>query len=125
MVLGSAAKPCLPLPGPPPRRGRAAGFSGLTVAGLSAAGHAAGLSWPFYAATAGAGAHLLWQARAFLRRPPGCPLLSPRLTPAGPVRPQVHTVDLGSPPDCSRKFRSNSWVGALVFSGIVLGKAVA
>jgi 4-hydroxybenzoate polyprenyltransferase len=35
---------------------------------------------------------------------------------------QVKTVDIDDPADCLKKFRSNSWLGALVFVGILLGK---
>ena len=44
------------------------GFSAATVAGLAAAGHAAGVGWPYYVGVAAAGAHLAWQARAHVLR---------------------------------------------------------
>jgi hypothetical protein len=39
------------------------GFSVAMLAGLTAAGHAAGVGWPYYAGVAAAGSHLAWQAR--------------------------------------------------------------
>ncbi|KAG9151460.1 hypothetical protein Leryth_015068 [Lithospermum erythrorhizon] len=35
---------------------------------------------------------------------------------------QIFTVDLSSPMDCGRKFVSNQWFGAIIFSGIFLGR---
>ncbi|KAG9458913.1 hypothetical protein H6P81_003421 [Aristolochia fimbriata] len=35
---------------------------------------------------------------------------------------QIWTVDLSNRTDCNRKFVSNKWFGAIVFSGILLGK---
>ncbi|KAL6574777.1 Palmitoyl-protein thioesterase 1 [Orobanche minor] len=37
---------------------------------------------------------------------------------------QIWAVDLKSPADCGRKFRSNKYFGAIVFLAILLGKAV-
>ena len=78
-------------------------FGGGAVGGLALAGTAAGLPLGFsdgaptpLSATLAAGAlHLGWQAVA---------------------------VDLSSPDDCLRKFRSNHSFGALIFAGIVAGK---
>jgi len=53
------------------------------------------MGWPFYAVMTTAAGHLAWQ---------------------------ILTVDISSRADCNRKFVSNKWFGALVFSGIVLGK---
>lgn len=50
---------------------------------------------PFYVALAGVASHLVWQIR---------------------------TVDLDSRADCLTKFKSNRDLGALMFTGIVLGK---
>lgn len=34
---------------------------------------------------------------------------------------QISTLDINNPKDCSKKFLSNTWVGFILFSGIVLG----
>ena len=75
-----------------------AGFSALTVAGLAAAGHAAGVGDPYYVGVTAAAAHLAWQLRS---------------------------VDLRSRADCAAKFRSNVHLGAIVFAGAVAGKLTA
>eukprot|EP00850_Spirogloea_muscicola_P003529 SM000014S00317 [mRNA] locus=s14:636460:639298:- [translate_table: standard] len=72
-----------------------AAFSCSTLLGLGLAGHAAGLGWPYYAALAAAGGHLAWQ---------------------------VGTVDTDNRADCHAKFLSNKWLGAIDFTGTVLGK---
>lgn len=85
-----------------------AGFGAAAVAGLYGAGAAAGLSVAdagsafgaspfFWLSAAGSAAHLAWQAS---------------------------TVRLDDGPDCMRKFSSNRWLGALVFAGIALDRAV-
>mmetsp|Transcript_25236 Transcript_25236/g.47702 ORF Transcript_25236/g.47702 Transcript_25236/m.47702 type:complete len:432 (+) Transcript_25236:199-1494(+) len=73
------------------------GFTATAVGGLAAAGYAAGIGWPYYAAVAATGAHLCWQ---------------------------VHTVDMNNPKDCGDKFRSNITAGAIPFLGIVAGNLV-
>lgn len=35
--------------------------------------------------------------------------------------PQIRTVDLNNADDCARKFKSNTWLGAVMFLGIVAG----
>ena len=74
------------------------GFAGLAGAGLAASGVAAGCGAPFFVSAAAAGGHLLWQ---------------------------VWTVDLDSREDCSAKFASNKWYGALVYAGIVADGALS
>mmetsp|Transcript_61950 Transcript_61950/g.146800 ORF Transcript_61950/g.146800 Transcript_61950/m.146800 type:complete len:292 (-) Transcript_61950:22-897(-) len=75
-----------------------AAWSCLFISGLALSGADVGLGAPFYASLLGASAHLAWQ---------------------------VGTVDLGKPADCAAKFRSNRWIGLIVFVGIVLGKFTA
>eukprot|EP00898_Chlorokybus_atmophyticus_P003277 jgi/Chlat1/3950/Chrsp26S04035 len=71
------------------------GFTACTVAGLAAAGSAAQIGWPFYAAVAAGGAHLGWQ---------------------------VATVNIHNRDDCAAKFASNKWFGAVICTGAVLGR---
>jgi 4-hydroxybenzoate polyprenyltransferase len=75
-----------------------AGFALLSVMFMAAALAAAGMAWPAWAGLAGAAAHLAWQAR---------------------------TVDFGDPASCLAVFRSNRWVGWILFAGIVLGRWLA
>ncbi|KAL8244600.1 hypothetical protein R6Q59_010858 [Mikania micrantha] len=44
------------------------------------------------------------------------------LAASGQLAWQIWTVDISSAADCSRKFVSNKWFGALVFGGILMGK---
>ncbi|KAK8493655.1 hypothetical protein V6N13_046691 [Hibiscus sabdariffa] len=71
------------------------GFATACIGSFALAGYNAALGWPFYAFLAAAAAQLAWQ---------------------------IGTADLSSPADCNRKFVSNKWFGALIFSGILLGK---
>jgi 4-hydroxybenzoate polyprenyltransferase len=59
-----------------------------------ASGMAAGLGWPFGAGVAAALVHLMWQAAR---------------------------VDTDDPADCLAKFRTNRWVGWLLFAAIAAG----
>ncbi len=70
------------------------GFSAVMVGGLCLAGVAASQTWPFYLSVAAAAAHL---------------------------GHQVGTLDIRNGPDCGKKFVSNRRLGAIVFTGIVLG----
>jgi len=70
------------------------GFSVLTVGGIGAAGHMAGLSIPFYAALGAGGAQLGWQ---------------------------VAGAKLDDPQDLWKRFVSNNWFGATILVGIVAG----
>ena len=84
--LGDGTKPWL------------AGFYGATLLLLGAAGHFAGLGWPYGVALLVALAHLAWQ---------------------------VHAVDLDDPKDCLLRFRSNRDLGLIVLVGIALGRLAA
>lgn len=70
------------------------GFSIVKIAGLGLVGHLAEQTWPYYLALAGTAAHLAWQ---------------------------VGTVNIDDGNDCWRKFKSNQWLGAILFIGIVAG----
>lgn len=71
-------------------------FYAAAAALFGAAGHAAGLSSPFWVALAAAGAQMAWQA---------------------------WRVDTDQPADCLAKFRSNRLVGWILLAGIVAGSA--
>lgn len=71
------------------------GFGVACISCLTLSGFNADVGWPFYAVMTTAAGHLAWQ---------------------------ILTVDISSRADCNRKFVSNKWFGALVFSGILLGK---
>lgn len=72
-------------------------FYGLAAAGLAGAGALAGLGWPFYLGLGAAAALFAWQAA---------------------------TLRLDNPADCLAKFKTNGWVGVVVFAGIVVAKAL-
>lgn len=74
------------------------GFGAACVGSLALSGYNADLGWPYYPFIAAAAAQLAWQ---------------------------VSTVDLSSRSDCNKKFVSNKWFGALVFSGILFGRLVS
>ena len=65
------------------------------IAGLAAAGQAAGLGVIYHGAIAAAAAHLAWQ---------------------------IASVQLNTPADCMAKFVSNKRLGAIVFAGIATDK---
>lgn len=71
------------------------GFGIACIGSLALSGYNANLGWPYYVFLTGASAHLAWQ---------------------------IWTVDISSGPDCSRKFVSNKWFGAIVFGGILMGR---
>eukprot|EP01018_Ginkgo_biloba_P010589 Gb_40801 [translate_table: standard] len=71
------------------------GFGVACISSLALSGFNAGLGWPFYIGITTAASHLAWQ---------------------------ILTVDISNRVDCNRKFVSNKWFGALVFSGILLGR---
>lgn len=73
----------------------ASGFGVASIGSLLLAGYNADIGWPFYVLSMAASGQLAWQ---------------------------IWTVDLSSPTDCNRMFESNKWFGAVVFSGILLGK---
>ncbi|ORX62754.1 para-hydroxybenzoate-polyprenyltransferase [Hesseltinella vesiculosa] len=70
-----------------------AGFSATFVSMTALSGYMNGQGLPFYLISVlGTAAHLTWQLR---------------------------TVDYNSPADCWSKFKSNTWTGAILWSGIV------
>ncbi|XVF44533.1 hypothetical protein PTKIN_Ptkin02bG0131800 [Pterospermum kingtungense] len=72
-----------------------AGFGILCISSLALSGFNADIGWPYYACLAAASGQLAWQ---------------------------IWTVNLTSRADCNRKFVSNKWFGALIFSGILFGR---
>ncbi|KAK1435928.1 hypothetical protein QVD17_01701 [Tagetes erecta] len=71
------------------------GFGIACISSLALSGFNANLGLPYYAFLAAASGQLAWQ---------------------------IWTVDISSAADCSRKFVSNKWFGALVFGGILMGR---
>ncbi|KAF3964805.1 hypothetical protein CMV_010943 [Castanea mollissima] len=71
------------------------GFGIASISSLALCGYNAGIGWPYYAFLTAASGQLAWQIR---------------------------TVDLSSRADCNRKFVSNKWFGAIIFSGILFGR---
>ncbi|XP_062016745.1 4-hydroxybenzoate polyprenyltransferase, mitochondrial-like [Rosa rugosa] len=71
------------------------GFGILCISSLALSGYNAEIGWPYYALLAVASGQLAWQ---------------------------IWTVDLSSRLDCNRKFVSNKWFGAIICSGILLGR---
>ncbi|XP_027124411.1 4-hydroxybenzoate geranyltransferase 2-like [Coffea arabica] len=71
------------------------GFAAASIASLALTGFNANIGWPFYGLLAAASGHLAWQ---------------------------IWDVDLSNPADCSRKFVSNIWFGAIVFGAILCGR---
>ncbi|KAJ0989788.1 hypothetical protein J5N97_008144 [Dioscorea zingiberensis] len=71
------------------------GFGIACISSLSISGFNAELAWPYYLFLTGAAGQLGWQ---------------------------ILTVDLSDRADCNRKFVSNKWFGAFVFSGILFGR---
>ncbi|RAL47610.1 hypothetical protein DM860_011348 [Cuscuta australis] len=74
-----------------------AGFGLACTSSLALCGYNADIGWPYYAFLVAATYQLAWQ---------------------------IWTVDLSSRADCSRKFVSNKWFGALIFSGILFGRVL-
>ncbi len=72
-------------------------FYGVSIALIGLAGALAGLAWPFHVGLAAAGAQLAWQAT---------------------------NVKIDAANDCLAKFKSNQWLGAIVFAAIVAGQLV-
>ena len=70
-------------------------FFGAAIFFFALAGQLAHLAWPFFAALALAGLHLLWQARR---------------------------VDLADPADCLAMFRANRTVGWIILIGIIAAR---
>ncbi|KAK5969713.1 hypothetical protein GCK32_005406 [Trichostrongylus colubriformis] len=70
------------------------GFGTAAVAGLGLTGYIAEQTWPYYLALFGTAAQLAWQ---------------------------VGTVNINDSKDCWNKFKSNQWMGVILFAGIVAG----
>ncbi|KAL2492709.1 4-hydroxybenzoate polyprenyltransferase [Abeliophyllum distichum] len=71
------------------------GFGIACIGSLACSGFYANIGWPYYTFLLAASGQLAWQ---------------------------ILTVDLSSRADCNRKFVSNKWFGALVFTGILCGR---
>ncbi len=72
-------------------------FYAVAVALIGVAGSLAGLAWPFYLGLGLAAAQLAWQAAR---------------------------VDIDAPADCLATFKSNKWLGLIVFAAIVAGRVL-
>ncbi|XP_064604542.1 4-hydroxybenzoate polyprenyltransferase, mitochondrial-like isoform X2 [Liolophura sinensis] len=70
------------------------GFAAVMMSGLTCTGVMCEQTWPYYLAVATTGTHLAYQ---------------------------IYDVDLNNPDDCARKFRSNSWLGMILFLGAAFG----
>ncbi|KHN78549.1 4-hydroxybenzoate polyprenyltransferase, mitochondrial [Toxocara canis] len=70
------------------------GFATLMVSGLTVTGALVGQTWPYYCMLGATAAQLSWQ---------------------------IGTLKIDEPDDCWTKFRSNQWLGAMLFVGIVAG----
>ncbi|XP_041012010.1 4-hydroxybenzoate polyprenyltransferase, mitochondrial [Juglans microcarpa x Juglans regia] len=79
-------------------KGWITGFGIACISSLTLSGFNAGIGWPYYAFLAAASGQLAWQ---------------------------IWTVDLSSRADCNRKFVSNKWFGAILFSGILFGRVLS
>ncbi|KAM2140671.1 hypothetical protein ACFX1Q_007048 [Malus domestica] len=71
------------------------GFGIMCMSSLALSGYSAEIGWPYYTFLGVAFGQLAWQ---------------------------ISTVDLSSPADCSRKFVSNKWFGAILFIAILFGR---
>ncbi|KAJ6837781.1 4-hydroxybenzoate polyprenyltransferase, mitochondrial isoform X1 [Iris pallida] len=71
------------------------GFGIACIASLTLSGYNAELAWPYYPFLMVAASQLGWQ---------------------------IISVDLSNRADCNRKFVSNKWFGAFVFTGILFGR---
>jgi 4-hydroxybenzoate polyprenyltransferase len=70
-------------------------FYALALLGFGAAGAAAELAWPYWLALAAAALQLAWQ---------------------------INGLRIDDPADCLTRFRSNRWIGWILFAGIVAGQ---
>jgi 4-hydroxybenzoate polyprenyltransferase len=70
-------------------------FYALALAGIAAAGAAAGLGWPFWLALLGGGLQLGWQVKG---------------------------LRIDDPSDCLARFRSNRWIGWILLAGILAAR---
>jgi 4-hydroxybenzoate polyprenyltransferase len=85
LKLGAATRPWLAV------------FYAAAVLLMMAAGHLAGLQWPYFLGLAAAGLHLAWQ---------------------------VNGVDIDDPKDCLATFKSNRDFGLIVLASIIAGQVV-
>uniref|UniRef100_A0A0N5BA85 4-hydroxybenzoate polyprenyltransferase, mitochondrial n=1 Tax=Strongyloides papillosus TaxID=174720 RepID=A0A0N5BA85_STREA len=69
-------------------------FSTATISGLALSGFMADQTWPYYLALLFTSGHLAWQ---------------------------VKTVNINNSEDCWKKFKSNHYLGGILFAGIVAG----
>ncbi|XP_042057690.1 4-hydroxybenzoate polyprenyltransferase, mitochondrial-like [Salvia splendens] len=74
------------------------GFGAACIGSLALSGYNANLEWTYYIFLAAGSTQLAWQ---------------------------ILTVDLSSRADCSRKFVSNKWFGAIICSGILFGRLLS
>ncbi|XP_038719436.1 4-hydroxybenzoate polyprenyltransferase, mitochondrial-like isoform X1 [Tripterygium wilfordii] len=74
------------------------GFGMACIGCLGISGYNADNGWPFYLFLVGASGQLAWQ---------------------------IWTVNIYCRTDCNRKFVSNKWFGAIVFSGILFGRLLS
>ncbi|XP_017226808.1 4-hydroxybenzoate polyprenyltransferase, mitochondrial isoform X4 [Daucus carota subsp. sativus] len=74
------------------------GFKIACIGGLTLSGFNANIGWPYFIFLTAASGQLAWQ---------------------------IWTVDLSSRVDCNRKFVSNKWFGAMIFSGILFGRLMS
>jgi len=70
------------------------GFSVAMISSLLLSGALSSQTWPYYTSVGLVASHLA---------------------------NQLYTLNINSPSDCSKKFFSNTWIGFILFSGIVLG----
>ena len=97
-LFNGGVQPCIPSTGSVGASGDLAPLAQLAAALIGLAGALAGVGSIFYAGLALALAHLMWQA---------------------------WRVDTESAEDCLAKFRSNKWLGWIVFASIVAGGVTA
>uniref|UniRef100_A0A915BXI0 4-hydroxybenzoate polyprenyltransferase, mitochondrial n=1 Tax=Parascaris univalens TaxID=6257 RepID=A0A915BXI0_PARUN len=70
------------------------GFAAVMISGLTVTGAVIGQTWPYYCMLGATAAQLSWQ---------------------------ICTLKIDEPDDCWTKFKSNQWLGAILFTGIVVG----
>ncbi|VDK18674.1 unnamed protein product [Anisakis simplex] len=70
------------------------GFGTVMISGLTCTGLLLDQTWPYYCMVGATAAQLAWQ---------------------------IGTLKIDDPEDCWNKFKSNQWLGAILFSGIVAG----
>lgn len=73
------------------------GFSVVMLSSLALAGMNSDQTWPYYLGLGSVASHLAWQ---------------------------IKTVDLSNSADCLSKFKSNKWLGLILFTGVVAGTVV-